>query len=288
MDFKCGYRGNKADLHTHSCISDGTYSPSEVVRLAGEDGIGLLALTDHDTVYGVNEAMLAGEQLGVFVIPGIEIDTMHSEEIHMLGLGIDPSNAKLAEALKNQMARRSERNVRMVSKLFTLGYDIKGRLGANSPSMTRLHIANALVDCGYVSSRGAAFSTLIGQGCPAYVDFDRISTKEAIELIDGAGGVAVMAHPCKLKGNVHSIVGELARAGLWGVEAYYPSATGGQRQLHISLAMQYGLFVTCGSDFHGANRPNAALGCTYTGDRLLKEGLSALMSSYLNNNAGDY
>lgn len=100
MDFKCGYRGNKADLHTHSCISDGTYSPSEVVRLAGEDGIGLLALTDHDTVYGVNEAMLAGEQLGVFVIPGIEIDTMHSEEIHMLGLGIDPSTQSSPKRLK--------------------------------------------------------------------------------------------------------------------------------------------------------------------------------------------
>lgn len=288
MELKYGYKGNNADLHTHSCASDGTYSPSELVRLAARSGIGLLALTDHDTVYGISEALAAGEQLGVFVMPGVEIDTMHSEEIHMLGLGINPSDKKLAESLKSQMARRSERNVRMISKLLSLGYDIKGKLDVNSPSMTRLHIANALVDCGYVESRGAAFSTLIGQGRPAYVDFDRISTKQAIELIDGAGGVAVIAHPCKLKGNVHSIVGELARAGLWGVEAYYPSATEGQRQLHISLAMQYGLFVTCGSDFHGANRPNAALGCTYTEDRLLKESLSALMSSYPNNNAIGY
>ncbi len=283
MDFKYGYTGNKADLHTHSCVSDGTYSPSEVVRLARENGIGLLALTDHDTVYGVKEAILSGKQLGVFVMPGIEIDTMHSEEIHILGLGIDPYNAKLAESLRGQMARRNERNVRMISKLLTLGYDIKIKLEASSPSMTRLHIASALVECGHVPSRGAAFSTLIGQGCPAYADFDRISTKKAIELIDGAGGVAVVAHPCKLKGNVHSIVGELARAGLWGIEAYYPSATEGHKQLHISLAMQHGLFLTCGSDFHGANRPNAVLGCTYTDDRLLKEGLSALISSYLHN-----
>lgn len=285
MNFKYGYTGNKADLHTHSCASDGTNSPSEVVRLAWENEIGLLALTDHDTVHGVKEAMLAGEQLGVFVVPGIEIDTMYSEEIHILGLGIDPYNAKLTESLRNQMARRNERNVRMISKLFSLGYDIRSKLDSNSPSINRLHIANALVVCGYVPSRGAAFSTLIGRGRPAYVDFDRISTKEAIELINGAGGAAVVAHPCKLMGNVHSIVRELASAGLWGVEAYYPSATEGQRQLHISLAMQYGLFLTCGSDFHGANRPNASLGCTYTEDRLLKESLSALMSSYLHKSA---
>ncbi len=285
MDFKYSYTVNKADLHTHSCVSDGTYSPSEVVRLARESGIDLLALTDHDTVYGVKEAMLTGEQLGVFVMPGIEIDTMHSEEIHILGLCIDPHNAKLAESLRSQMARRNERNVRMVSKLLTLGYDIKSKLDANSPSMTRLHIANALVGCGYVPSRGVAFSTLIGQGRPAYVDFDRVSAKEAIDMIDGAGGVAVVAHPCKLKGNVHSIIGELANAGLWGVEAYYPSATEGQRQLHISLAKQHGLFLTCGSDFHGENRPNAALGCSYTKDRLLQESLSALISANLHNNA---
>lgn len=260
----------KADLHTHSYMSDGTLSPREVVRAAHDAGVELLALTDHDSFAGCLEAADEGKKLGVTVISGIEIDTWNGEEeIHMLGLDFDMENAELCEALRRQMEKRAERTAAILKKLRALGYDVSQSELSCRGTMTRLTIANLLVKNGFATDRSDAFKRLIGAGKPAYADFERIDSEEAIRLINGAGGISVIAHPCKMHGNPHAAIAKLADAGLWGVEAFYPSSTQGQKELFISIAAQNGLRTTCGSDFHGANRPNVTVGMSCEPSKLL-------------------
>lgn len=260
----------KADLHTHSYMSDGTLSPREVVRAARDADVELLALTDHDSFAGCLEAADEGKKLGVTVISGIEIDTWNGEEeIHMLGLDFDMKNAELCEALRRQMEKRAERTAAILKKLRALGYDVSQSELSCRGTMTRLTIANLLVKNGFATDRSDAFKRLIGAGKPAYADFERIDSEEAIRLINGAGGISVIAHPCKMHGNPHAAIAKLADAGLWGVEAFYPSSTQGQKELFISIAAQNGLRTTCGSDFHGANRPNVTVGMSCESSKLL-------------------
>ncbi len=260
----------KADLHTHSYMSDGTLSPREVVRAAHNADVELLALTDHDSFAGCLEAADEGKKLGVTVISGIEIDTWNGEEeIHMLGLDFDMENAELCEALRRQMEKRAERTAAILKKLRALGYDVSQSELFCRGTMTRLTIANLLVKNGFATDRSDAFKRLIGAGKPAYADFERIDSEEAIRLINGAGGISVIAHPCKMHGNPHAAIAKLADAGLWGVEAFYPSSTQGQKELFISIAAQNGLRTTCGSDFHGANRPNVTVGMSCEPSKLL-------------------
>ena len=268
----------KADLHTHSYMSDGTLSPREVVRAAHDAGVELLALTDHDSFAGCLEAADEGKKLGVTVISGIEIDTWNGEEeIHMLGLDFDMENAELCEALRRQMEKRAERTAAIIKKLRALGYDVSQSELSCRGTMTRLTIANLLVKNGFATDRSDAFKRLIGAGKPAYADFERIDSEEAIRLINGAGGISVIAHPCKMHGNPHAAIAKLACAGLWGVEAFYPSSTQGQKELFISIAAQNGLRTTCGSDFHGANRPNVTVGMSCEPSKLLDKTASKIM-----------
>ena len=268
----------KADLHTHSYMSDGTLSPREVVRAAHDAGVELLALTDHDSFAGCLEAADEGKKLGVTVISGIEIDTWNGEEeIHMLGLDFDMENAELCEALRRQMEKRAERTAAIIKKLRALGYDVSQSELSCRGTMTRLTIANLLVKNGFATDRSDAFKRLIGAGKPAYADFERIDSEEAIRLINGAGGISVIAHPCKMHGNPHAAIAKLADAGLWGVEAFYPSSTQGQKELFISIAAQNGLRATCGSDFHGANRPNVTVGMSCEQSKLLDKTASEIM-----------
>lgn len=268
----------KADLHTHSYMSDGTLSPREVVRAAHDAGVELLALTDHDSFAGCLEAADEGKKLGVTVISGIEIDTWNGEEeIHMLGLDFDMENAELCEALRRQMEKRAERTAAILKKLRALGYDVSQSELSCRGTMTRLTIANLLVKNGFATDRSDAFKRLIGAGKPAYADFERIDSEEAIRLINGAGGISVIAHPCKMHGNPHAAIAKLADAGLWGVEAFYPSSTQGQKELFISIAAQNGLRTTCGSDFHGANRPNVTVGMSCEPSKLLDKTASEIM-----------
>ena len=268
----------KADLHTHSYMSDGTLSPREVVRAAHDAGVELLALTDHDSFAGCLEAADEGKKLGVTVISGIEIDTWNGEEeIHMLGLDFDMENAELCEALRRQMEKRAERTAAIIKKLRALGYDVSQSELSCRGTMTRLTIANLLVKNGFATDRSDAFKRLIGAGKPAYADFERIDSEEAIRLINGAGGISVIAHPCKMHGNPHAAIAKLADAGLWGVEAFYPSSTQGQKELFISIAAQNGLRATCGSDFHGANRPNVTVGMSCEPSKLLDKTASKIM-----------
>jgi len=256
----------RTDLHCHSAYSDGTCTPGEIVRMAAKAGIGLLSLTDHDTLAGVGEAVAAGKQQGgVLVLPGIEMDNESPFELHILGLDIDPDNDALNTALRETFSRRRRRNAKILNKLREIGCDVAGRVEAltNGGIETRMHIAIALRDAGFAPDVTEAFKRYLNPGAPAYYGEIRFTPGEVIALIKGAGGVPVLAHPCHIRQNPHRVVEELAGLGIMGLEAYYPASTLGQTEIFVSLAAQYGLLVTCGSDFHGKNREGTPLGCAW-------------------------
>ena len=244
----------KMDLHCHSIYSDGTETPANVVCLAAKAGVGLFALTDHDTLLGVSEAVEAGREHGVRVLPSIEMDTESPFELHILGLDVDIDNAALTSALLLAKNRRSERNSRILKTLKSAGFNIYPYFKESFGSTTRFNIACALVDSGHASTISDAFARFLEPGTLGYFELERPSPAEVIGLIRGAGGIPVLAHPCKLKANPHNVVMQLAAQGLMGLEAYYPTSTKGQIELFVSLASKYGLIITSGSDYHGANR----------------------------------
>lgn len=254
------------DLHTHSRYSDGTYSPAELVMEAAKSNIGLLALTDHDTMNGAAEAVEAGLRAGITVLAGVEFDCAWPQELHILGLGLDMENPALLAALHAAHERREARNKTMLRQLLDAGYDLGPYLGTCDGSVTRLHIALALKDAGWADSARAAFDAFLRPGRPGFVAGYRetcIAPAAAIRVIRGAGGLAVWAHPMNVPGNPHSTIRTLAAEGLGGIEVFHPSATEGEAALLLSLAAQLDLLATCGSDFHGANRPAVSLGCTW-------------------------
>ncbi len=250
------------DLHIHSDMSDGTFAPEKLPALALEQGVALMALTDHDTAAGCRDAVPAGRDIGVKVICGMEIDAEFSSELHILALGIDPDHPKIKQYEIWRREGRMDRNRRILAKLRTMGKDVEHIMEHSRGNDTRLHIAKALVAGGYAATLTDAFDRYIGSGAPAYVPSQRISRRAAVELAMSAGGVAVLAHPCKLKADPHTLIRELADYGLWGIEAYYPISTEGQLKVFLSLASRYGLKPTCGSDFHGKNR-ETSIGAGY-------------------------
>lgn len=247
------------DFHTHSTCSDGSDTPEALVRRARDIGVRFLALTDHDTMDGYQEAAAAGERYGVAILAGVEMDTEFPEELHILGLGVNPASPVLVSALNTARERRNLRNARMLSKLAAAGYDVSGRV-AHGGTVTRLHIARALVAAGHASSLPEAFSRFLSRGGVGYCTVERFTPEQVIDIITAAGGIAALAHPCHLACPVHALVARLKDAGLGGIEAYYPTSTDGQTKLFLSLAKQYGLIVTAGSDYHGPERPRNPLG----------------------------
>jgi len=254
---------HKFDLHTHSTASDGADHPAEVVRGAKAAGIELLALSDHDTVRGYAEAKAEADRQGIALLRAVEIGTEFSEELHILGLDIDIENMPLLAALDRMDRERSERNVRMMDKLLALGYDVRPYMPKELNTFTRMHVALALVAGGFVKSTHEAFERYLKKGMPAYAAAERIPPREAIELIRGAGGVAVIAHPCLLKCNAQQLIPQLVGYGLQGIEAYYPASSIGQTKEFCSMAKRFDLMVTGGSDYHGAHRPKSLLGCAW-------------------------
>jgi predicted metal-dependent phosphoesterase TrpH len=254
---------HRYDLHTHSNLSDGTDAPEEIVEAAGKDGLSLIAITDHDTLSGVKDAAAAGDRAGVLVIPGIEFNTQYTGELHILGFCIDIKNAGLLKAASFAKKAREKRNELIYEKLIRLGYDLSKVFRASRGTTTRLNFALALRDAGYTNSVREAFEILLAPGAPAYVATERIKPERAIEIIHEAGGTAVLAHPCKLQGDPEQLIDSLIQAGLDGLEVYYPRSTEEQTEWFLNIARQYNLLVTCGSDYHGKNRPSAALGCAW-------------------------
>lgn len=256
-------RQGSMDLHTHSAYSDGDLSPADIVRRAREAGVALLAVTDHDSMDGVAEALDAAEREGIAVAPGVEMDNRYDQELHILGLCVDPDHAPLRMELARAREQRIERNERILRQLSAAGYDVAPFLPPAQGVTTRLHIALALIRAGFANDTTDAFQRFLRRGTPGFVALKRPGPAHVIALLRQAGGIPVLAHPCHLRGNVHAIVQELVDLGIGGIEAYYTTSSPGQTALFSSLAAQHGLLVTCGSDFHGANRPAAQLGCAW-------------------------
>lgn len=254
------------DLHVHSLASDGAMTPTEVVEYAIEKGLAAFALTDHDTVVGIEEALKAAEGKNIHVIPGVEISCEYNgRDIHMLGLNIDYKSKEFIEKLEAAHASRYLRNEKMVKKLANAGFDISmEQINEEFPDaiITRSHISKHLMMKGYVSSITEGFKTLLDPGTPYYVPRERISPKEAIKWIHQAGGKAILAHPLLYHlsdEELWRLVCKLEYHGLDGLEAIYSCNVGNDRANMIKLAEEFDLHLSGGSDFHGINKPDIDL-----------------------------
>lgn len=257
----------KLDLHTHSTASDGQYTPTELVQRAKEAGLSYYALTDHDTIDGIAEAKTAARSLDVSFIPGIEISTQLEEEIHMVGLWIDENNPMLTAACDSYKQSRLQRGTRIINYLSSLGISISNEdiPSDKEGSLGRPHFAQYLIEHGYVHSTQEAFDRYLNT--PAFhkaTDRIKPTPQEAIQLIHAAGGKAILAHPGLLKMGKRwqeSLIHSLCEQGLDGIEVYYFKHTKNQVAYYRRLALQYNLFMSCGSDFHGeAIKPDVPFG----------------------------
>lgn len=263
---------NIIDLHTHSTYSDGTDTPEELIRAANEKGLSALALTDHDTVAGVPEFLHAGaNHSGLLTIPGVEISTLYfRREIHILGLFIDHTNAKLQDFLNDIQAKRQRRNELMAAKLTSLGYetDIETvRELAKGEIVGRPHFASHLMENYDFEDFQDIFDKLLKRGAPAFVPRSLPSPLKAIEMIHNAGGLAVWAHPIYRKSKERSwcrkILKELVPAGLDAIEAYYTQFNEQQTRIIRELAAEFNIALAGGSDYHGSHHPDISLGIGY-------------------------
>lgn len=247
-----------ADLHTHTRASDGTGTPTDNVRLAAEAGLTAVAITDHDTVAGLEEALQAGSTFGITVVPGVEISSSEEgRDIHVLGYYMDVNNPLFLSRLEELRNVREGRNERMLARLRELGYAItleevlerRGPVEQKDTTVGRPHIAQVLVDKGYAESQQDAFNRLIGEGGAAFVSPKRISPETAIAWIHEAGGAAVLAHP-GLYGN-DVLVERLAASGLDGIEADHSDHSPEEVGTYREMVRRHGLIATAGSDYHG-------------------------------------
>lgn len=257
------------DLHTHSTASDGSFLPAELAAEAHKAGISLFALTDHDTVAGVEEAQQAGEKLGIRVLPGIEISVeWQPGELHLLGLGIDIENRTLRKLMRYAQEKRLERNHKIIEKFNEAGIVIdEEKLAhvAGGSVIGRPHFAKYLVQEKKAKSIQDAFLKYLAKGRPFYIEKECLSLMEAIEAIKAARGVPVLAHPMSLYlswGKLPETIAQFKEAGLVGIEAWHSGARYGECVRLQALAEELGLIVTAGSDFHGANRKDVYLGRT--------------------------
>jgi hypothetical protein len=256
------------DLHTHTSFSDGSQTPTELVEEAAAIGLTTIAVTDHDTVDGLPEALAAGERLGVDVIPGVEINLEHDRvTMDMLGYFLAglPTD-ELRQELAELRAYRDERNARILERLAELGMPLDPTAlaaAAENGTVGRPHIGEAMVRRGYASSISEAFELYLRRGAPAWVDRRRLALGRALKLLRASGALPVLAHPGIIRtdaAGLTQIVREAARAGMAGIECYYP-LHGEETVRHcLGLARKYALVPTGGSDYHGTIKPNARLG----------------------------
>jgi predicted metal-dependent phosphoesterase TrpH len=241
------------DLHIHSTASDGKFSPHDIVGMALDSGLKIIALTDHDTVKGIIAALEAAKASpDITLIPGVEISTdLADGEAHILGYFIDYTSPEFAKTLERFRNSRVNRGRKMVDKLSSLGIFIEI---AGEGSIGRPHIARAMLEKGYINRFEDAFK-YIGHDGPAYVPRDKMTPEEAVALIVRAKGLPVLAHPFTVK-NPEAMVNSLKKHGLVGIEAYYKDNTPSQTGDALKLAEKYGLIATGGTDFHGSGENN--------------------------------
>lgn len=274
----------KADLHLHTTTSDGTFTPEEIVCKAAQEGFDLIAVTDHDSMDGIERASMAAETLGLHVLSGVELSCGAQKEIHVLGYGIDMDNAALKQFCAERRAQRIARTEEMVKRLCDLGKPVsivRVRELARGV-MGRPHVARALVEAGHAASVSEAFERYLKPGKPGYVPKEDVRVSEAVRLIREAGGAAVLAHPMELKMGetaLESLVHEWKTQGLAGMEVYHPSAQNNHAHALYQMAQREGLLVTGGSDFHGQAAHRGGIGEGLERWRTVQEDTAALMAA---------
>lgn len=276
------------DLHVHSTRSDGTYTPTQLVDYAMEKGLSAFALTDHDTVDGLQEAMDYAKTLRnqIFddgsdsaknggnpvpeVIPGIELSTEYQgRDVHIVGLYLDYHNTCFQDYLRHFVESRDTRNHKMCALLQAAGMDISyEKLLETFPGsvITRAHYAKYMLMHGYVKSMAEAFDRYVGDHSPYFVPREKVTPAQAVALIRQAGGVPILAHPILYHMSdaaLDTLTGELKEAGLMGIEAIYSTYHACDERQIRRLADKYGLLISGGSDFHGDNKPGLDLGTGY-------------------------
>ncbi|HEV8536486.1 MAG TPA: PHP domain-containing protein [Candidatus Limnocylindria bacterium] len=254
------------DLHTHSLRSDGALTPSDLVKRAASRGVVVQALSDHDTLAGVADAVATGRELGVRIIPATELNT-ESEwgDAHVLGYFIDPADAALEERLRWLRENRGRRMDLMVAKLRGLGYaiDLARVLEiAQGGALGRPHLAEALAEKGYVQSYDDAFKTILAKNSPAYVPRVGLTPPEAVELVRKHGGVPSLAHPGTAAG-LEALLPKLVAVGLAGIECFYGEHSPEMTARYLDLARAHDLVPTGGSDFHGRGEHGLDLGAVF-------------------------
>jgi predicted metal-dependent phosphoesterase TrpH len=263
------------DLHCHSTASDGTLPPADVVRLARDSGLAGLALTDHDTIGGIAEAGAEAEKLGLAFLPGIEIscEYPHPGTMHILGYGVDPASETLRSLTTQLLEGRDNRNPKIINRLNELGVAItmaeveqeaEATAADSKKPIGRPHIAAILLRKGYVSSIKQAFDKFLAPGGLAYFDKERLTMRQAMEMIQQSGGMPVLAHPVQLRttsdAELERVVKDLKDLGLVGLEVIHSDHDAALVEKYTRLADRYSLLKTGGSDFHGSNKKDIRLG----------------------------
>jgi predicted metal-dependent phosphoesterase TrpH len=263
----------KADLHAHTTASDGTYTPRQLVELAKRNGLSAVAVTDHDTTDGLAEATAAGQELGVEVVPGIELSTVYEgKEVHVLGYYFDPEYEGLRDLIAKMREDRLTRLDRMIGNLQKAGLEITREevLAEAKGTVGRPHFARVLIKKGYVRDIPEAFDRYLGVGKIGYVPRLKVSPEEAVQLILAAGGCPVVAHPGLF--DKDDLFDRLVPLGLVGLEAYHPDHAEEKRAHYSALAKQHGLLATGGSDFHGSGAEHRGeLGSVYVAYEVVEQ-----------------
>ena len=256
---------NQIDLHVHTTASDGTASPAQVMRMARDLGLKAVAITDHDTVSGCAEAAEEGRALGVEAVPGVELSSRYGTTIHILGYFLRTESPALTRVLEAIVAERDERNRRMAAKMAADGIpvDYDQMLRRFGRVVGRPNFGQMLVELGLASSVQDAFDRFIEKGQPYYLPRKMISIERSVEVIREAGGVPVLAHPLQYRLEepaLRQLIEHCMDHGLLGMECRYSRYDEGQSHYLLRLAREYGLTPTGGSDYHGTNKPEIALG----------------------------
>lgn len=247
----------KVDLHTHTTASDGQYAPDQLVEMAQKAGIQYLAVTDHDTMDGVEAAIEAGKKQGVHVLRGVELGAREDRNLHILGLGLQPGPTPLGELCETLRKSRDERKYRILSFLKEKGVEIsleEVETMAGGKVVARPHFARVMVQRGYVATTREAFDRYLDTDEYQRIERFKAGAAQCIEAIHQAGGKAVFAHPYQLRyeaEQLEAMVRSLKEYGIDGMECYYPKHTPKMVEQYLQLAEKYGLYVTAGSDFHG-------------------------------------
>lgn len=277
----------RIDLHTHSSVSDGTDTPEELVRKAAAAGLDVVALTDHDTFDGLDAAVAEGERVGVHVFRGMELScSRRGDSVHLLAYGANPSNTDLAGEMVRVRGGRMGRLAGVLTKLAELGVpvseaDVMAEVG-DSPSVGRPHIADAMIKAGHVRDREEAFERFLAEGGPAHVPRYAIELERGIDLVHGAGGVAVIGHPWG-RGREHVLPPAVLRTlvadhALDGVEVDHQDHDTETRAQLRTLAAELGLLATGSSDYHGMGKLDHDLGCNTTAPEVFDNLLQRLRS----------